>query len=461
MLRYWFDAYWQTGVNNDAYLTNTFVRIHEYDFWTWGDSPEYAQSEIINIHQTLQCGYGGTGGMDITNGATLTTHHWELIGDEENGNGTVNLNGGVWNAEDSVYLGNQGTGLLNIRPGATMNMLDAGRMQVGPKGRLVLDGGVLNISKNISNGGTVELNAGQLNILDYVSGLNGAFSGNAHVTVESDGWWAVDDLALVGDMQLTLEGGVVQTRPAGVAMLGTGIEFVGGGTIHMGGQGAHLIHANQTLSLLGGRVMGSGFITTGPAGINLGAEAIHGGLFGDSDTERLVVYGDVTGSGIMANVTVHGNVSVGASPGQMTMDNVRLGSTSAVTMEIMGTLPGHYDHLILGTGTDFNACPIDIVLAGYAPQRHDTFGLFDALGDADLVSILSTATLNLPPLADGLHWNTGALYASGQITVIPEPAVMALLIVGGSAVLHHRPKRPNIAIHVRCRIIDFPPRANQ
>ena len=38
--------------------------------------------------------------------------------------------------------------------------------------------------------------------------------------------------------------------------------------------------------------------------------------------------------------------------------------------------------------------------------------------------------ISLPALNNGLHWNTSNLYASGTISVVPEPSTLALLAAG-------------------------------
>ena len=46
--------------------------------------------------------------------------------------------------------------------------------------------------------------------------------------------------------------------------------------------------------------------------------------------------------------------------------------------------------------------------------------------------------MDLPALGEGLLWSTAELYATGRISVVPEPATLALLAAGGLAVLRRR-----------------------
>jgi len=41
----------------------------------------------------------------------------------------------------------------------------------------------------------------------------------------------------------------------------------------------------------------------------------------------------------------------------------------------------------------------------------------------------------MPDLGGGLSWDTSNLYTTGAIGVVPEPATLALLTLGGLAIL--------------------------
>lgn len=63
----------------------------------------------------------------------------------------------------------------------------------------------------------------------------------------------------------------------------------------------------------------------------------------------------------------------------------------------------------------------------------------------DTVQILQFAgatgqfdSLNLPDLPEGLWWDASRLYTSGSLSVVPEPATLSLLVLGGMAMLKRR-----------------------
>jgi hypothetical protein len=94
-------------------------------------------------------------------------------------------------------------------------------------------------------------------------------------------------------------------------------------------------------------------------------------------------------------------------------------------MELGGTQPGvEYDQLAalgeLGLGGSLELRLLD----GYEPRGGEVYDLLEW-------GTLSGEfhALNLPPLADGLSWDTTALYSTGSISVIPEPGVLTALLL--------------------------------
>ena len=110
-------------------------------------------------------------------------------------------------------------------------------------------------------------------------------------------------------------------------------------------------------------------------------------------------------------------------------DLVLAGGT--LRMELGGRTPGGlYDTLgvagLLGLGGALDVA----LLGGFAPVYGDTFDLLDwgSLGG-------TFNDVNLPALGGGLAWDTSALYTSGTVGVVPEPATLALVALGAAALL--------------------------
>jgi hypothetical protein len=151
-----------------------------------------------------------------------------------------------------------------------------------------------------------------------------------------------------------------------------------------------------------------------------------------------VVWGNVSGSGAMSNVTIVGDLSVGNSTGLIVTDDVSLSSSGTLTMELGGLAPGSgHDQIVvngalaLGGGLNVEWCD------NFQAAQGDSFTLFGLSGAADMTGIFDTE--NLPTFTDpNLFWSTAGFYTTGEITVAPEPATMTLLALGGLAILRRR-----------------------
>ena len=107
-------------------------------------------------------------------------------------------------------------------------------------------------------------------------------------------------------------------------------------------------------------------------------------------------------------------------------------SGSHLRMEIAGD----EDEWLTVTGDMHLAGTMEVALrAGYLPEFGDSFGLlsFGSLsGEFDQIIV--------PDLPGGLFWDTTELYETGTVTVIPEPATLAMLGIGSLAVSLRRRK---------------------
>lgn len=141
---------------------------------------------------------------------------------------------------------------------------------------------------------------------------------------------------------------------------------------------------------------------------------------------------------VLGDLLVHGTVAPGASTGTLSICDITFAAGSALEIELGGT---HwvldYDRLISsGTISLQHGSTLDVTLVGWFPQEPGD--IFDILDFSHLTGTFTT--LNLPDLGPGLWWDTDALYTDGTLGVVPEPATLSLLALGGLALLLRRRK---------------------
>jgi len=152
----------------------------------------------------------------------------------------------------------------------------------------------------------------------------------------------------------------------------------------------------------------------------------HGRLFGDVDLGTsgtiagsgagLELYGDVSGSGTVSDVTLFGNVNIGASPGAITLEDVTMSDSATTTFEITGTDPSQFDRLIL-LGTVALGGTVQITFDGFAPELSDTFQLLDLTGGT------ASSWFSNVVAPEGWTLSTDGLLA------VPEPSSLLLLLL--------------------------------
>jgi len=171
-----------------------------------------------------------------------------------------------------------------------------------------------------------------------------------------------------------------------------------------------------------------------------------GTVMAKDDDAPLYITGLASGRGsYTGDVVFTGEFSPGNSPAAVYLDNATLDPTSTLTMELAGTTPGsEYDQLIIGDhltlGGDLN---VELIY-GFMPQMGNSFTLFDGDFSGQFADMM------LPTLGDGLSWNTNDFYTSGSLAVmtsgslavVPEPATLALLGLGGLCLLLKRKRKP-------------------
>jgi T5SS/PEP-CTERM-associated repeat protein/autotransporter-associated beta strand protein len=318
--------------------------------------------QIVNGATATQTGdvaigrLGGTGSLIIASGGAVTTGRDAFIGRLAGGNGTVTVDGAgsQWTVANGLFVGNGGTGTLNINNGAQVT---AGTTVVGDpggSGTLNMNGGTLaTISlrggagasqANFDNaivrargnnasfitgftGNELNLQAGGLAIdtgafsvatdstsaFSGVGGLiktgSGTFTTLANNAYSGQTWIQSGILALTGAGAIANSSRVVADGLfdiSGVAGAGTSIRsLAGGGNVALGARTLTLTAANDTFS---GVIGGSGRLTVaGGTQVLTGANTYTGGTTITAGTLQLgaggtsgSIVGDVTNNGALA-----------------------------------------------------------------------------------------------------------------------------------------------------------------
>jgi len=156
---------------------------------------------------------------------------------------------------------------------------------------------------------------------------------------------------------------------------------------------------------------------------------------GPAPDDLLELTGHVKGIGNYGgNIMFSGTYSPGNSPADVSLANMVMGPSATLEMEIGGRLAGaEYDQLNVAGGARLDGT-LDVELLG-------SFGL--RLGDRfDLLNVGSVSgkfgAIRLPSLGADLAWDTSSLYTGGEIAVVPEPATLSLLALGGLMALRRR-----------------------
>jgi hypothetical protein len=287
---------------------------------------------------------------------------------------------------------------------------------------VVIDGGTWSPSGNIDTGNLTIQNDGSVSVTDYsatnlnlasgtlnVSGtLTGHTTLGTNATARVNGGLAA--LVLLLDETLALNGGTLEISGGATANpLGSGaITFDGtnGGEIALDGGTLNVASMGSTLTLnANATITGNGSIY-GDIGLGVG-----GTIAGDAT--GLEVFGHISGSGTLTDLTLYGNLDIGNSPGEINLEGVTLGSGSEVFMEIMGTEIGQYDILTGDAFTDVSGADLSIVFSAYIPNGTESWQLIS--GDMDPLSFANISTPDGWTLSD-----TGLLS-------VPEPATYGLL----------------------------------
>jgi len=169
------------------------------------------------------------------------------------------------------------------------------------------------------------------------------------------------------------------------------------------------------------------FVNDGEVRVHTGSTAVFMGTFSGSH--------GTTGGG---TVIIEGDLSGGHSPAAVAFEgDIEFGPGADLVIELAGLASGaQYDQVIVGGNLVADGTLNVRLLDGFMPGVGNEF---DVLEFAAIDGTFDA--VNLPGLAPGLRWDTSSLYSDGVLTVVPEPATLSLLALGGLGALLRRRRK--------------------
>ncbi len=325
---------------------------------------------------------------------------------------TINVNAGTLRLGALVNNGFRMEGAINVAGGAILEMLSNSPVKLGPTN---LAGGTLIAPSGVAVPTGLALTAN--------GNIQGRVSSEAGSLIEATGSLTLGDSASFAGF---FSNGELRTQQYAITMLDKNQAVLGSltelGTPTLSGV---LTAANGVYVDFGRAITGYGTV----AGNNLLADAtiINGDAAGSSVTQQLDFTGYVKGLGTFSDVTFSGTFSPGLSPAIVPLNNVSLGNSAVLVIEIGGLSPGsQHDQIDIG-GVLALKGTLDVdLINGFNPSLGNVFNIFDGT---------TSGTFNnfsFPALGGGLSWDTSTLYTLGNLVVVPEPSsgVLALIAAG-------------------------------
>ncbi len=379
--------------------------------------------------ELLRIGYnfGYENSLNIINGGQVNSsvvHIGDLEGYENSA--TVSGIGSVWNVANTLSVGrNRGRdNQLTIDDYAVVN---AGNSFVGGLNRssdhntaMVGSGAVWNTGANlyVGIGGVYNklsiLNGGRVNSeLAYIGYTYGGYIANGNSVLVSGvgSTWVSSDTISFGSMasSMTISSGAVVVANAGISMgdPSNALNLKSGGKLEVGAA----FDASQP-----------GFHFE--AGSTL---VVEGQLTGLSEVEfdhRLEAVS------VLGNFLVNGVLALGNSPADSTINgSLTMGSNGVLEMELGGYVAGVDSDRLTVVDISILDGTLDVsFINDLTVQNGDSFHLFDWQDWVDG----TFSDIDTPVLGGGLSWDTSELYTTGNLNVIPEPAVLSLLLIAGT-----------------------------
>jgi len=302
-----------------------------------------------------------------------------------------------------------------------------GEVRVREGDRMVFNsdfGDIDNHGTFYADGGVFDLpNIGDFNIYgDGPPGEEEDGTPEGHLILLNGAEFILQEGRLNNEGQVSVEDSILRTEQfstdfGGVATF-TGAENKVFGATFLDEDAIFTVSSGTTVKFFD-KVDNDGEFVIGPTGRVI----LLDGLMGD---------GNFSGSG---DVEVLGTFGPGNSPGEVGFGgDLDLAGLSDLIMEIAGLQQGvEYDFVDVGGQLTAGGTLTIELLDGFVPRPGDAFQLFDfASFDGQFIDII------LPDLTGGSQWDTSALETSGLVTVVPEPATLALLGLGGLVIFRRR-----------------------
>jgi T5SS/PEP-CTERM-associated repeat protein len=376
-----------------------------------------------NMTGNLFLGAQGSGNLTVKDGGVVTSFSGNIAsaGGMPFGSASVTVTGAgsMWANADELRVGNNGSGTLNIRNGATVSNTNAYIATTSSStGAMLVEGS--GAKWNVTGGLSV---AGDSST--STSGGNGALDINTggKVTV-------TQDTAIFPNGIIRLQGGTLDT--AAISFQGAGGQFQWtGGKLHVGIFNGDLLNQGGTLSP--GHSAGLTTIVGNYTQQAQGKLEIEVGGPSAFDNDLVNVLGTTSLSGQLQLALING-FTPGAGQTFSVLQatsltgafgNVANGQRVA-TIDDLGSFQVHY-----GVGSTFN--PNQIVITNFVANPLP--GDFNDDGTVDAADYIVWRKFDLGPAA----YNTWRHYfghtasggpGSGGETTVPEPAAIALIAVG-------------------------------
>jgi T5SS/PEP-CTERM-associated repeat protein len=372
----------------------------------------------FNIGDTLDIGYEGAGTLNVTGGGRVfsTIGYISRISTSY-GTATVAGWGSSWNTSNLV-VGHGGGGILSIETGGTVtsssSRIESNFLTTGfTTGEVIVTG----TGSTWTNSGGLTISGGKLTIKNggNVSSMNSLASGN--ITVDGAGsTWSIDKKLSAGVLNVT-GGGIVSSDVGYVGFYSVGYHWTGYVTID--GVGSNWTVSGDLRIGDGGGVPVNPDIPDRLIVSSGGAVSVGGVIFVES-------FGTVSGNSTLSATTLdnRGVISPGIpfdpfditrSSGILEIDGNYIQSAAGkLWVHLGGTTPGtNHDQLqVSGAVALSGRLQVDKVTS-FEPSAGDAFDILDW---GTLSGTFST--IQLPMLAAGLVWDTSRLYTTGVLRVI-------------------------------------------